>query len=63
MYKIIAKASLIGERFFTKSSTKINMLLPKGDILDSNLIANECVEDYKRRKQKGVVLKLDLEKA
>lgn len=32
-------------------------------IVDSILIANECVEDYRRRKQKGVVLKLDLEKA
>lgn len=32
-------------------------------ILDSVLIANECVEDYKRRKQKGGVVKLALEKA
>lgn len=30
-------------------------------IVDSILIANECIEDYKGRKQKGVVLKLDLE--
>lgn len=33
------------------------------NILGSILIANERVEDYKRRKQKGVVVKLDLEKA
>lgn len=32
-------------------------------ILDSILIANECVEDYRRRKQKGMIAKLDLEKA
>lgn len=31
--------------------------------LDSILIANECMEDYKRRKEKELVLKLDLEKA
>lgn len=28
-------------------------------ILDSILIANECVEDYTRRKHKGVVVKID----
>lgn len=33
------------------------------NILDSILITNEFVENYKRRKQKEVVLKLDLEKA
>lgn len=32
-------------------------------ILDGLLIANECVEDYSRRKKKRVVVKLDLEKA
>lgn len=33
------------------------------NILDSILTAKECAEDYRRRKQKGVVVKLDLEKA
>lgn len=32
-------------------------------IIDSILIANECIEDYRRRKHRGVVIKLDLEKA
>lgn len=32
-------------------------------ILDSVLIANECIKDYLRKKKKGLVVKLDLEKA
>ena len=32
-------------------------------ILDVVLVANEVVEDYKRRKQKGLVFKIDFEKA
>lgn len=40
------------------------MLFIKGrKILDNILIANECVEVYRKRKQKGIVVKLDLEKA
>lgn len=31
--------------------------------LDKTLFANEIVEDFKRRKSKGLVLKLDFEKA
>ena len=32
-------------------------------ILDLVLIANECVEEYREKKKKGVVLKIDFEKA
>lgn len=32
-------------------------------ILDCILIANKSVEGYRRRKQKGVIIKIDLEKA
>lgn len=30
--------------------------------MDSILVANESMEDYRHRKKKGLVLKLDLEK-
>lgn len=40
------------------------MLLSKeGKYFDSILNENECVKDYRRRSLKGVVVKLDLEKA
>lgn len=43
---------------------EINSHLSKEmQILDSILIANECVEEYKRMKRNGVIIKLDLEKA
>ncbi|XP_022132189.1 uncharacterized protein LOC111005109 [Momordica charantia] len=32
-------------------------------ILDASLIANEIIEDWDRKKRKGVVIKLDIEKA
>ena len=32
-------------------------------ILDRSLMANELIDEWKRKKQKGVVIKLDLEKA
>lgn len=41
-----------------------NMLFIKErNILDSILVENECIEVFKRRKQKRVIVKLDLEKA
>lgn len=33
------------------------------NILDCILVANETVEDYRHRKKRGLILKLDLEKA
>lgn len=64
-YKIIAK--ILSNRIWEVLHEVIvgnQYAFIKGrQILDSIFIANECVEDYWRRKQKELIVKLDLEKA
>lgn len=45
-----------------RQSTEINLHSSR-NILDSILFANECAEEYRRKKKKDWVIKLDLEKA
>uniref|UniRef100_A0A803QQM3 Reverse transcriptase domain-containing protein n=1 Tax=Cannabis sativa TaxID=3483 RepID=A0A803QQM3_CANSA len=65
VYKIIAKTlatrlrGVLGE---TISETQ-SAFVEGRQILDSVLMANEAVEDYRSRGKKGIVLKIDFEKA
>lgn len=65
LYKIIAKVlSLRLREVLSETITEAQGAFVKGrQILDAVLIANELVEDYKKRKKEGVVFKLDFEKA
>ena len=65
LYKIIAKVlakqlqAVLGETI----SISQGAFVAGTQILDVALVANEVVEDYRRRKKKGLVFKIDFEKA
>ena len=65
VYKVISKVlSLrLGEILGDTISENQNAFVGGRQILDAALVANEVVEDVRRRKQKGMVFKLDFEKA
>lgn len=65
LYKIIAKvlSNRIREVVYEAFDGNQFAFIKERNILDSFMIANECVEEYRRKKKRGCVLKLDLEKA
>lgn len=64
LYKIIAKVLSNRSREILHEVIDGNqfVFVKQRNILDSILIANECVEEYRRKKKKGWVIKLGLEK-
>ncbi|XP_023518084.1 uncharacterized protein LOC111781628 [Cucurbita pepo subsp. pepo] len=65
LYKIIAR--VLSERLkkvlpFTITRQQIAFVEGR-QILDATLMANELIDEWERKKQKGVVIKLDMEKA
>lgn len=65
LYKIVAKVlslRLRGVMEYVVSYTQ-SAFIKGRQILDSVLIANECVDGCKRDREPGVVCKLDMEKA
>ena len=65
MYKILSKVLAERLRRVMPSIVSITQSAFIGgrQILDSVLIANEAVEDYRAKKKKGWILKLDMERA
>lgn len=65
VYKIITKvlASRLSEVISDTISENQSAFIPGRQILDAALIANEVVDDVKSLKKKGLVFKLDFEKA
>ncbi|KAM2348663.1 hypothetical protein ACFX1X_012268 [Malus domestica] len=65
LYKIIAKtlASRLKEVLDTTVSPNQGAFVKDRQILDAVLIANEVVEEVRQKKEKGLVLKIDFEKA
>lgn len=65
VYKIITKVLSVrlGEVLGDMISINQSAFVKGRQILDASPTANEMVEDIRRRKQKGIVFKLDFEKA
>ncbi|TQE06757.1 hypothetical protein C1H46_007626 [Malus baccata] len=65
LYKVIAKtlASRLNEVLVTTVSPHQGAFVKDRQILDVVLIANEVVEEIRQKKEKGLVLKIDFEKA
>ena len=65
LYKVIAK--VLAKRLQTVLGETISKsqgaLVAGRQILDVVLVANEAIEDYRRCKKEGLVVKIDLEKA
>lgn len=65
VHKIITKVLMLGFKLVMKSIIfqSQSTFIERRKILDSVLIANECIENKKLTGTKGVIYKLDLEKA
>ena len=65
LYKILAKvlATITKKGLWAVLSRMLQMPLWRGwQILNASLIANEVIDSWQKRKDKGVVCKLDIEK-
>ena len=65
LYKIISKVlvSRLKDVLHATVSTNQGAFVANRQILDVALVANEVVEDYRASRRKGVVFKIDFEKA